>query len=136
MLRKEFKKQLAKGEALLKANPRRHHGWDWWQLAEEEEKVFEIDRSRWLVMIEAWSAYEAFKKIVVGSDYDDAAVNAARANHPEWCGATVGADEFADFAKKLTGMTFRESHSLYAKMDAWWQRNIIIYPDEQEVGEK
>ncbi len=134
MFRKRFNERLAESEATYKTDPDRYEGPDWWQLSEEEKEVFAIRRDRWPRMMEAWVAYEAFKKITT-EFYDDADVDEARANNPDWCGESIDPTEFDKFAKKLAGLGFRESHAMYAKYDFWCVRNGITYYHDERTDD-
>jgi hypothetical protein len=103
-------------------------------LTDEEESVFAIDRARFPRMITVWEGYHAFKRIV-NAGFDDALIEQARQQHPEWSEVPpdVSAKEFSDFAKEYGGLTFREAHAMYAKINFWQARNgVIHYRDEPE----
>jgi hypothetical protein len=45
------------------ADSERYNGGNWWQLTDEEESIFIIDRERFPRMMTVWSCYESFKNI-------------------------------------------------------------------------
>ena len=118
------------------AAPDRYTGPDWWQLSAAEAEVFNIDRARFPVMCETWTAYERFKNLLDEDFYGPPAViEAARRDHPEWCGPHISAEEFAAFAMTMGGLTYREAFAIYAKQEFWGVRNgVARYADEVPGG--
>jgi hypothetical protein len=95
----------------------RYNGGDWWQLTDEEESIFVIDRERFPRMMTVWSCYEAFKNIAYSLSWDDGVIERACHEHPDWCGAGISDSEFSDFADAFGGLTHREAHAFYTKHD-------------------
>jgi hypothetical protein len=100
----------------------RYNGGDWWQLTDEEECIFAIDRKRFPRMMTVWSCYEAFKNIAYSLSWDDGLIEQACHEHPDWCGAGISDREFSDFADAFGGLTHREAHAFYTKHDFWCVR--------------
>ena len=116
--------------------PRHYRGGDWYQLTDEEEAVFAIDRARFPRMITVWECYQAFKRIVNDAGFDSALIEQARQQHPEWCDPglprpDVSANEFVNFAKAYDALTVREAYAIYAKYEFWEVRHgVVHYRDE------
>lgn len=109
-----------------------YKGRDWFQLTDEEQAVFAIDRARFPRMIAVWECYENFKGIVSPQLFDRALTEQARQQHPEWCQVPpdVSANEFAAFAKEYGGLTFREAYAFFAKHEFWEVRKgVMVYGD-------
>jgi hypothetical protein len=106
-LKAQLEADIIKGEAEEAAKPGLHHGTDWWQLSDAEEEVFAIDRERFIRMVMTWHCYEGFKLISHSPVWDEALIEQARQQHPEWCAGGVDEKEFFRFAKEFGGLTFR-----------------------------
>jgi hypothetical protein len=73
-------------------------------------------------MIMTWHCYETFKRMA-HADWDDALIEKARQEFPQWCETQdghplIGPEEFMDFAKAFGGLTHRESYATYRKHEA------------------
>jgi hypothetical protein len=144
-LKDQLEAEIADGEAKEAEKPGLHHGTDWWQLSDTEEEVFAIDRERFPRMVMTWHCYEGFKLISDSPTWDEALIEQARQQHPEWCDEQarqqhpewcdegVDEQEFFHFAKEFGGLTYREAHAVYAKHDFWTVRlGIVRYADERK----
>src|SRR5271163_4878004 len=92
-LKDHLQADIAESERKAAKNPDLYRGGDWWQLSDEEEEVFRIDRDRFPRMVTAWHCYEAFKGIV-SEGFPDDLIEQGRQQHPEWCGTASGEKEF------------------------------------------
>jgi hypothetical protein len=129
-LKDQLETETADTERSAAEDSERYHGGDWWQLTDEEESVFVIDRDRFPRMMTVWSCYEAFKNIAFSLSWDEGLLEQAGRQHPEWCNVGISGNEFSDFAKTFGGLTHREAHAFYAKHDSWCIRaGISQYPD-------
>jgi len=129
-LKDQLEYETAATERSAAEDSERYHGDDWWQLTDEEESVFVIDRDRFPRMMTVWSCYEAFKNIAFSLSWDEGLLEQAGQQHPEWCNVGISGNEFSDFAKTFGGLTHREAHAFYAKHDSWCIRaGISQYPD-------
>ena len=70
-LKDQLKSETAATELSAAEDSERHHGGDWWQLSDEEQSVFDIDRERFPRMMTVWSCYEAFKNIAYSLSWED-----------------------------------------------------------------
>jgi hypothetical protein len=132
-LKDQLEAEIADAETHEAEKPGLHHGTDWWQLSDAEEEVFRIDRQRFPRMVMTWHCYEAFKLISGSPTWDEALIEQARQQHPEWCGEGVDEQEFFRFAKEFGGLSYREAHAVYAKHDFWTVRlGIVRYADERK----
>jgi hypothetical protein len=102
--------------------------------------VFAIDRERFPRMMMTWHCYEVSKLISGATTWDDATIEQARRDNPQWArpsdraeGANAASvEEFQAFAKDFGGLTYRESWRMWAKNEAWRLRaGIIFFADEQ-----
>ena len=123
---------IAREEARYRDDPGRYHGFDWWQLAPDEEVVFAIDPARWPRMMMAIAAYDA---LAGGADpgadleFDAAETEAFRAA-AETSGA-IGVAAFQEFAAEYAGLSFREAAAAHAKNKFWLTRaGILRFTDE------
>jgi hypothetical protein len=126
-LKDQLESEIARAERRAADAPRHYKGRDWFQLTDEEEAVFAIDRARFPRMIAVWECYQTFKGIEHGG-FDNALIEQARQLHPEWCGPdtpVISDREFAAFAREYGGMTLREGFATYAKQYFWQDRNGI-----------
>lgn len=62
---------IAAHEAKEDRQPGSLVGWDWFQLSNAEEAVFQIDRDRFPRMVMTWYCYEAFKLVHDSPEWDD-----------------------------------------------------------------
>ena len=136
-LKDQLEAGIANSEAREAANPGHHDGRDWWQLTGAEEEVFGIERERFPRMMMTWHCYQGFKRIADSPVWDDALIEQARREFPQWCAeakgrlATTSLDEFQAFAKEFGGLTFREAEAMYRKNEFGLIRaGIITYSDE------
>lgn len=109
-------------------------GFDWNNLTEEEEWVFDIDRERFPRMVIALNAYEAVVGLIppYGADFTDEDVQTAQERFP--FGDSDSLENFTRFATECCGLTKRESSAMYLKNEFWLKRQgLITYPDEQEA---
>jgi len=132
-LKDQLEAEIAEGEAREAAELGHHDGRDWWQLTGVEEEAFQIDRERFPRMMMTWHCYEAFKRIALGTIWDEALLDHARRQFPQWCGTEPSEREFQDFAKEFGGLTFREAAAMHCK-HAFWQirAGATYYADEPE----
>jgi len=121
-LKDQLEYETAATERSAAEDSERYHGDDWWQLTDEEESVFDIDRERFPRMMTVWSCYEAFKNIAYSLSWEDGLIEHACRQHPAWCIAGRSESEFSDFADAFGGLTHREAHAFYAKHDFWCVR--------------
>jgi hypothetical protein len=110
-------------------------GPDWWQLSPEEELVFSIDRvRRWPRMMVAWYFCEIFLGIIDGEEWKISPniVEAERVRRADIFAQGKSLKGFTEFAAEYAGLTNREAHAAYAKMDFWNVRmGITSYTDER-----
>src|SRR5450631_2000247 len=118
-LKDQLETETADTERSAAEDSERYHGGDWWQLTDEEESVFVIDRDRFPRMMTVWSCYEAFKNIAYSLSWDDGLIEQACRQHPEWCSAGISESEFSNFANAFGGLSHREAHAFYTKHDFW-----------------
>jgi hypothetical protein len=131
-LKEEIATQTA---ADSRREPARYRGYDWFQLTDEEELVFAIDRSRFHAMVVAWSAYEAFLELADTGDFSPGALDAGRRLRPDLVKKGSDIAGFQHFCKEFTDLTFREAHAMYAKNQFWEIRTgTTNYVDEQGRG--
>jgi hypothetical protein len=121
-LKDQLESETAATERSAAEDSERYHGGDWWQLTDEEESVFVIDRERFPRMMTVWSCYEAFKNIAYSLSWDDGLIEQACQQHPDWCSAGISESEFSDFANAFGGLSHREAHAFYTKHDFWCVR--------------
>jgi hypothetical protein len=126
-----------------RASPDHWDGPDWWQLSREEAAVFVLEPQRWAELVPVWQAFEFFRGRTDGwneedieRDYPDldAVMQSAREQHPEWVNRDPEGrhDAFLRFAKQFGGVSYREAHALFWKMDFWEVRTgVTWYADEQ-----
>jgi hypothetical protein len=126
-LKEQLETQIADAERSAAKDPKLYNGWDWSELSDEEQVVFDIDRKRFPRMMLTFSCYEAFKRIVREGFFDDDLIEQARQQHPEWSDEAISELEFSDFAKEYGGLTFRESAAFYNKNKFWGVRTGITY---------
>jgi len=112
-----------------------YHGIDWWQLAEQEEEVFDIDPAEMPMMVTTWSAYEAFAEIAEGGPFDmehGAVIDAAKAARPELAGMPQWEKEsWMAFAREVLTVSQRQAWKWWAKHEAWMLRaDILTFGDE------
>jgi hypothetical protein len=124
-LKDQLESETANTERSSAEDSERYNGGDWWQLTDNEESVFDIDRERFPRMMTVWSCYEAFKNIAYSLPWEDGLIELACQQHPNWCSAGISGNEFSDFAKTFGGLTQREAHAFYAKHDFWCVRSGI-----------
>jgi len=143
-LKDQLESETAATERSAAEDSERYHGGDWWQLTDEEESVFVIDRERFPRMITVWSCYEAFKNIAYSLSWDEGLIEQACQQHPDWCSAGISDSEFSDFANAFGGLTHREAHTFYTKHDFWCVRADVrqyhrvetrILPENGSSGE-
>lgn len=80
-----------------------------------------------------YHCYEGFKLISDSPAWDEALVQQARQERPEWCDTPPSGREFAAFAREFGEMTHRQAHATYAKQDFWTVRlGVMVYADERE----
>ena len=121
-LKDQLESETAATELSAAEDSERYHGGDWWQLSDEEESVFDIDRERFPRMMTVWSCYEAFKNVAYSLSWEDGLIEQACQQHPACCIAGRSESEFFDFADAFGGLTHREAHAFYAKHDFWCVR--------------
>ena len=131
-LKEQLDAAIADAEARAEADRDSYRGFDWWQLSDAEEVVFEIDRDRWPRMMTVFHCYEGFKQMADSPAWDDALIEQARQQRFEWCGPAPSDGEFAHFAQAFGGLTNREAHAVYTKQEFWTVRaGVMVYADEQ-----
>jgi len=133
-LKDQLEAEIADSAAKEAEKPGLHHGRDWWQLSDDEERVFAIDRQRFPRMMTTWHCYEGFKRISVSTIWDDALLDQARRDCPQWCGTAPSEQEFQHFAKEFGGLTYREAAAMYGKNVSWQVRaGVTYYADEPQA---
>jgi hypothetical protein len=124
-LKDQLEAAIADSEAKEAAKPGHHNGRDWWQLTDAEEEVFALERERFPRMVMTWHCYDGFKRIADSPVWDDALIEQARRDFPQWCTeaqgqrAPISVEEFQAFAKEFGGLTFREAEAIYRKHEFW-----------------
>jgi len=112
-----------------------YRGGDWFQLSDAEETVFAIDRRRYPVLVVAWQAYQAFCGVIDPevAGLDDEAVEAERGRYPElFVEEELSEAGFARLGAEWCGLTSREAHAMYYKIDFWYIRaGLVNYDDER-----
>jgi hypothetical protein len=127
-MKDRIEQQVAELEA---KGPDHFQGDDWFQLSEEEEWVFDIDRDRWPRMVAAMTGYEVLVEIVDADPvgFTSTEVRAAR-EHLKYDGRE-SLEAFQRFAKECAGLSNRESAAVYSKHHFWHERcGLNLYPDE------
>jgi len=81
-LKDQLEYETAATERSAAEDSERYHGDDWWQLTDEEESVFDIDRERFPRMMTVWSCYEAFKNIAYSLSWEDGLTSKPASNIP------------------------------------------------------
>ncbi len=134
-LKEQLDTAIAEAETKADADPDSYRGSDWWQISDAEQAVFEIDRDRWPRMMNVFYCYEAFKRIADSPEWDDALIEQARQQRPEWCDPAPSFEEFSRFAEAFGGLTAREAHAVYTKQEFWTVRlGVMVYPDESPAS--
>lgn len=134
-LKEQLDAGIAAAEAKADADPDAYRGSDWWQLSDAEEAVFEIDPDRWPRMMTISHCYEGFKRIADSPEWDEALIEQARQQRPEWCDPVPSFEEFSRFALAFGGLTAREAHALYTKQEFWTVRaGAMVYADENPAS--
>ena len=82
-LKDQLESETADSERSAAEDSERYNGGDWWQLTDEEESIFVIDRERFPRMMTVWSCYEAFKNIAFSLSWDEGLLEQAGRQHPE-----------------------------------------------------
>src|SRR5437763_9168267 len=100
---------IAEGEAepLDRYFTRLWYGYEWWQLAPEEEGVFDIDRARYPRMMAALEAYKALTGFHGEGDFTPKEIQEAEA-HFQFGNRADNYEDFRRFAKEYTDLTTRE----------------------------
>lgn len=138
MLKKIVNDAMARSLADYRDTPSNWEGSDWWQLSPEEAAVFVIDPERWPELVAVWQAFEFFSGRTDGwndedieRDYPDIdeVMQAAREAHPEWVRRDTGGNHeaFLRFAQHFGGVSHREAHALFWKMDFWEVRGGVTW---------
>jgi len=113
-------------------------GPDWWQLSEEERRVFDIDPKRWPRMMVAVTAYDVFLGLTDAETlgFDEETVKRLRLERSDLVETGPSSQSFAKFATEYGGLTSREAAAAYWKNRFWLARTgHLTYPDE-ETGEE
>lgn len=117
----------SKVEEFEKLGPEHWRGYDWCELSPEEESVFQIDPKRFPRMVVAVELYRALKDEVEPSalGFDVGMIKEERKRWPRLKVYPEPASEqaFTDVAHGLVGLTLRECHAIWWKMDFWDERD-------------
>ncbi|KMO42063.1 hypothetical protein VQ02_04215 [Methylobacterium variabile] len=109
--------------------PAGYAGYDWFQLFEEEEAVFGIGLDRVPLLVSAWNAYEAFKGMAEGLEWDmqhQAVLDAVKAARPDLAAESYGEDGWMKFAVVFSALTMRDAWWWWNKNRAWQDRAGIM----------
>jgi hypothetical protein len=83
----------------------------------------------------AWDCFLAFLGLQVPAGYSDESLAEARAALPQLADAGVDLQPFTAFAKEVCGVTNREAHAIFTKMEFEQVRSgLMRYGDEPEPG--
>jgi hypothetical protein len=101
-------------------------GYDWFQLSEEEEWVFDINRERLPRMVVTMELYEAICTIIDPrhAGFSDEEVAAAKARLRLKGNETF--EEYLNVSTAFGGLTAREAFSYYWKHEFWHHRQHLI----------
>jgi hypothetical protein len=130
-LKEHIEAQVAEVET---RDPERLRGSDWYQLSDEEEFVFGIDRERFPRMLVALKLYRCLSGQVSATalGFDPGLIEAERRAWSMTGRQPTSEEQFTKIATELVGLTQRESHALWAKDDfSDHRQGIIVYRDER-----
>ncbi len=128
-----FKDEVAAKIAEAEKNAADYRGYDWWQLTDEEQWVFDIDFERFPRMITALFLFEGFHGMADTDDARTESMDAERTARPDLIEKGYSTDGFQHFAKEYADMSYREGHAVFAK-NQWWsvRQGIRKYTDEAQ----
>jgi hypothetical protein len=129
-LHDEIEKAVKSWEKTL--DRRSQEGDDWYQLTQAEEEVFDIESWRWARMLTAWEFYEDLIDIADPPHFDEVLVKAERKNWPKLRLRVTEEGVFADFAVAKAGLTRKEAHAIFHKVEFWQVRSGLMFTGEQK----
>ena len=130
-----FKEEAAAKIADAEKDAADYRGFDWWQLSDEEESIFNIDFKRFPRMSTALFLFECFHRMADTPEADTDAIEAERQSRPDLLEKGYSTDGFQHFAKDYADMNYREADAVFAK-HKWWnvRQGITRYTDEAASG--
>ena len=105
---------------------------DWYQLTQAEEEVFDIESWRWPRMLTAWAFYEDLIDIADQPHFDEVLVKAERKNWPKLRLRVTEEGVFADFAVAKAGLTRKEAHTIFHKVEFWQVRSGLMFGEQKK----
>lgn len=131
-LRDEIEARIVKLQAVY--DDHGFTGGDWDSLSDAEGAVFEIQPERLARMVIAWDCFLAFLDLQSPLGYDEGLLKAERDKRPAIVAAGVDLKGFKAFAEALCGLTNREAHAIFTKMEFWQVRaGLARYEDEPDL---
>jgi hypothetical protein len=130
-----FKEEAALKIVDAEKTAARYRGYDWWQLSDEEESIFNIDFERFPRIITALFLFECFHRIADTDDADTDAIEAERQLRSDLMEKGYSTDGFQHFAKDYADMNYREADAVFSK-HKWWnvRQGITRYTDEPKAS--
>ena len=118
-LKDELEAKIAEGGRKDRADPRFFEGWEWWQLSDAEQQVFDIVPSAWPRMMWTWHCYEVFSGSASTAEFTDSLVEDARRQFPQWYDeANRSGHHFLAFAKEFGRLTNKDAFAMQRKQEA------------------
>lgn len=126
-------------QAALKMPIERYHGYDWYQLADQEADVFGIDPDDMPMMVATYEAFETFHGITSGAHFDmhhQAEIDAAKAARPDLAAMDPYEQlSWRAFATVFSILSNRQAWQWWAKYDAYMVREGIMYFADERTDE-
>jgi len=110
----------------------RKQGHDWYHLTAAEQEVFDNLRARWPRMLAAWQVYEDLIDLVDEGHFNEALIVEERKNWPKLRPQVTDVRIFMDIATARCGLTEKEAHAIFYKMEFWQVRNGLMFGDAKK----
>lgn len=133
-LKAELEAKIAESERQDQADPTFYNGYNWWQLSDADQEVFDIEPEQWPRMMMTWHCFEAFTGVSHTPEFSNDLVAAARTAFPQWAPDQAksqnGLTMFQAFAREFGGLTNRQAFATTRKQEALELReNVLRFED-------